>query len=200
MTPTSRCQGPRALAALVRHDLQNLRENTNLLEALQQQITVLDQQVEERTKELRQRNEQLQQTMDQLKEMQDQIVTQQKLASLGALTAGIAHEIKNPLNFVTNFSELSKDLCKELREILQKQRARLEPAQADDIEDLLATLEQNVQKIHEHGKRADSIVRGMLLHSRARPENASRPTSTPLSMNMSGCLSRPARGRTPRSI
>lgn len=144
------------------------RENSGLLEALHQQITLLDHQVEERTKELRQRNEQLEQAMGSLKEMQNQIVIQEKMASLGALTAGIAHEIKNPLNFVNNFSELSKDLCEELRELLEKQRSRLDPGLAEEIEDITSTLEQNVRKIQEHGKRADSIVRGMLLHSRGK--------------------------------
>lgn len=147
---------------------QIFRENSGLLEALHQQITLLDHQVEERTKELRQRNDLLEQAMASLREMQNQIVIQEKMASLGALTAGIAHEIKNPLNFVNNFSELSKDLCEELRELLEKQRANLDPGLAGEIEDITSTLEQNVRKIQEHGKRADSIVRGMLLHSRGK--------------------------------
>jgi two-component system NtrC family sensor kinase len=91
-------------------------------------------------------------------------VQTQKLASLGQLTAGIAHEIKNPLNFVNNFSSLSTELLGELQEALQglpiDQKARAE------IDELTETLRSNLDKIEQHGKRADSIVKNMLLHSR----------------------------------
>src|ERR1051326_5239404 len=104
----------------------------------------------------------------ELQEAQKQLVLSEKMASLGQLTAGIAHEIKNPLNFVNNFAVLSSDLTKELKEELNKQRAKLDPANASVIEELLSDLEQNVTKINDHGKRADSIVKGMLLHSRGK--------------------------------
>ncbi len=90
---------------------------------------------------------------------QEQLTTQQKLASLGALTAGIAHEIKNPLNFVNNFSEVSGDLVDEIKELLQKENNQ----QGMEI---VENLKQNLDRINQHGKRADSIVKGMLLHSR----------------------------------
>ena len=106
--------------------------------------------------------------LEELKEAQKQLVLSEKMASLGQLTAGIAHEIKNPLNFVNNFAVLSSDLTKELREELEKQKLKLDPANASAIADLLNDLEQNVTKINEHGKRADSIVKGMLLHSRGK--------------------------------
>jgi signal transduction histidine kinase len=112
------------------------------------------------------KTEELERTLQKLKVTQDQLVVQEKLASLGALTAGIAHEIKNPLNFVNNFSQLSVELVQELREELGKEQAKLDPGVRDNVEDVLQNLEQNVAKINEHGKRADSIVRGMLLHSR----------------------------------
>ncbi|PYT29731.1 MAG: hypothetical protein DMG57_10635 [Acidobacteria bacterium] len=96
------------------------------------------------------------------KRLRDQLVVQEKLASLGTLTAGIAHEIRNPLNFVTNFAELSVELVRELRQ-------SLDPAAAGGVEDILADLEQNAAKIRDHGKRADSIVHSMLLHSRSQP-------------------------------
>ena len=101
-------------------------------------------------------NLELQKTLGDLRATQSQLVQQEKLASLGALTAGIAHEIKNPLNFVTNFSELSNELLEELKE------------SKDDKEktEIIETLQGNLVKINEHGKRADAIVKSMLEHSR----------------------------------
>src|SRR5260221_6069598 len=92
----------------------------------------------------------------------------EQLLALGALTAGIAQEIKNPINFVNNFAELSVDLMKELREDISGQEERLDPKTLTDIQDILNDLEHNAAKINEHGKRADSIVRGMLMHSRGK--------------------------------
>ncbi|HTS00611.1 MAG TPA: two-component regulator propeller domain-containing protein [Bacteroidota bacterium] len=128
---------------------------------LKQREIELETQVENRTKELRG-------ALDNLKETQNQLVLSEKMASLGQLTAGIAHEIKNPLNFITNFAALSGDLAKELRQELVAERDHVEPRRAAEIGTLLDDLEQNVQKINDHGKRADSIVRGMLLHSRGK--------------------------------
>jgi PAS domain S-box-containing protein len=125
----------------------------------------LERQVEERTRELQAKNAELEQALQRLRDMQDQIIMQQKLASLGALTAGIAHEIRNPLNFVNNFAELSAELTQELREDIGKQKNRLDSETLADIESIIYDLEQNVQKINEHGKRADRIVNSMLLHS-----------------------------------
>jgi GAF domain-containing protein len=101
-----------------------------------------------------------------LRRTQDRLVQTEKLASLGQLTAGIAHEIKNPLNFVNNFSELSVDLVAELREAVAPGRAELDTALRAEIDDLTETLQGNLEKIAHHGKRADSIVKNMLLHSR----------------------------------
>ncbi|MBI1764446.1 MAG: GAF domain-containing protein [Acidobacteria bacterium] len=103
-----------------------------------------------------------------LKATQDQLVVQEKLASLGALTAGIAHEIKNPLNFVNNFADLSVELMDELREDINKHKAAIPEKDFENIEDLLDDLTGNAKKINEHGKRADGIVRSMLLHSRGQ--------------------------------
>jgi signal transduction histidine kinase len=129
--------------------------------------------LEERQRELqvlndreRQKTEELEAALGQLKDTQDQLVVQEKMASLGALTAGIAHEIKNPLNFITNFSEISVDMLDEAREILVTCGKSLPPADADYLDGLIADLNVNLRKIQEHGKRADSIVRGMLAHSR----------------------------------
>jgi len=109
---------------------------------------------------------QLDATLQNLKATQQQLATQQKLASLGQLTAGIAHEIKNPLNFVNNFAVLSVDLMKELSETLAQQKDKLGEEVVAEIEDLLATLEQNAEKINHHGKRADGIVKSMMQHAR----------------------------------
>ncbi|MBN1542310.1 GAF domain-containing protein, partial [candidate division KSB1 bacterium] len=106
--------------------------------------------------------------LQDLKGTQEKLVTQSKLAALGALTAGIAHEIKNPLNFVNNFAELTSDLVDELRQEIEKYRNKLDPADLAAIDELLATMKQNTGKINEHGKRADSIVRSMLQHSRGK--------------------------------
>jgi GAF domain-containing protein len=100
--------------------------------------------------------------LEELKRTQAQLVQQEKLASLGALTAGIAHEIKNPLNFINNFAELDVELVRELRdEAINNPDARLK-----EVDDVLADIEQNSKKIAEHGHRADGIVRSMLDHSR----------------------------------
>ncbi len=99
---------------------------------------------------------------------QEKLVTQSKLAALGALTAGIAHEIKNPLNFVNNFAELIGELVAELRETLTGQLDRMEPAKKTETVEILDTLQQNAAKIMEHGRRADNIVKSMLQHSRGK--------------------------------
>ena len=114
------------------------------------------------------KSDELTQALQQLKKAQDQLVVQQKMASLGTLTAGIAHEIKNPLNFVTNFAEISTTLVADIRDSLDSQKARIDPKELDYIQETLTDLDQNVAKIREHGKRADGIVKGMLMHSRGQ--------------------------------
>src|SRR4030095_871893 len=100
------------------------------------------------------------QTVDSLKKTQSQLIQSEKMASLGELTAGIAHEIQNPLNFVNNFSEVNKELIEELQE-------RLKAGNLDDALTLTIDIKENEQKVIHHGKRADAIVKGMLQHSRA---------------------------------
>jgi signal transduction histidine kinase len=114
--------------------------------------------------ELRQRTDDLSLSLEDLRTAQDRLVQTEKLASLGQLTAGIAHEIKNPLNFVNNFSALSAELIDELHDVLTP--ATLDPKTREEIDELTLMLKGNLEKVVQHGKRADSIVKNMLLHSR----------------------------------
>jgi GAF domain-containing protein len=114
--------------------------------------------------ELRQRTDDLTASLEDLRTAQDRLVQTEKLASLGQLTAGIAHEIKNPLNFVNNFSSVSVELIDELSEVLGT--VKTDEKTRDDIAELADTLRGNLEKIVQHGKRADAIVKNMLLHSR----------------------------------
>ena len=148
----------------------NLKETTEQLrisnEKLEDYSKTLELKVEERTAELVAKNTELDSALQTLKSAQAQLIQSEKLASLGKLTAGIAHEIKNPLNFVNNFAELSADLARELKEEIEKVRDRLEEKDVEYLTEIIGDLESNSLKIHDHGKRADSIIRGMLLHSR----------------------------------
>jgi GAF domain-containing protein len=113
--------------------------------------------------ELRQRTHELSASLDNLRTTQDRLVQTQKLASLGQLTAGIAHEIKNPLNFVNNFSGVSAELVDELQEALEASGQN--EKRRGEVAELMDTLRSNLDKVVQHGKRADAIVKNMLLHS-----------------------------------
>ncbi len=118
--------------------------------------------------EEKRRGEDLANALEELKKTQDRLLVQQKLASLGSLTAGIAHEIKNPLNFVTNFAEILKSLIADLRDSIASQKERIDPNELDFIDGTLNDIDTNATKIREHGQRADNIVKGMLMHSRGQ--------------------------------
>jgi two-component system, NtrC family, sensor kinase len=122
-------------------------------------------------------------SLEDLRTAQDRLVQTEKLASLGQLTAGIAHEIKNPLNFVNNFSAVSVELIGELREALGG--AHLDSKLRAEISEIADTLQGNLDKVVQHGKRADAIVKNMLLHSRQGSGEHRRSISTPLSMRAS---------------
>lgn len=110
--------------------------------------------------QLRKQKTELEDTLEKLKDTQSQLIQSEKMASLGVLTAGIAHEIQNPLNFVNNFSELSNELIVEIKD-------ELAVGNYQEVHDILNNVQENLGKITHHGKRADGIVKGMLLHSRA---------------------------------
>jgi two-component system, NtrC family, sensor kinase len=114
--------------------------------------------------EVQARTRELSQSLDDLRTAQDRLIQTEKLASLGQLTAGIAHEIKNPLNFVNNFAALSAELTDELNGLLKS--ASLAQDTREGIDELTGMLKDNLAKVVQHGKRADSIVKNMLLHSR----------------------------------
>lgn len=114
----------------------------------------LELKVQERSASLKQKNKELSSALKTQKEMQAQLIHSEKMASLGMLTAGIAHEIKNPLNFISNFAELSQESLQELKE------------QPEDLESITEDLDIYISKIREHAKRADGIIKSMLLHSR----------------------------------
>ena len=130
--------------------LEKTQENERII---REQNVMLESRVEERTEELRQ-------SLEDLKATQSKLIQSEKLASLGELTAGIAHEIQNPLNFVNNFSDLNVELVGELKEYLEK-------GDTEEVNAILGDLQQNSEKINHHGKRADGIVKSMLEHSRA---------------------------------
>ncbi len=130
-----------------------IRVTAEKQELLTQQNVLLEKQVKERTTDL-------QNSLQNLKTTQSQLIQSEKMASLGELTAGIAHEIQNPLNFVNNFSEVSNELIDEMNEELEK-------GDIPEAMEISKDIKQNLGKILHHGKRADNIVKGMLQHSRS---------------------------------
>jgi two-component system, NtrC family, sensor kinase len=137
---------------VVQKELEKEMERSQLIEEQKDKLEI---QVEERTHELKL-------SLDNLKATQTQLIQKEKLASLGELTAGIAHEIQNPLNFVNNFSELSVDLVKDLKKEIEKP-----DIDKEYVGELFTDLASNQDKINHHGKRASNIVKGMLEHSRS---------------------------------
>ncbi len=122
--------------------------------------------VEKLAEELQGKNEELESTLNALNRAQDQIVMREKLAALGELTAGVAHEIRNPLNFVKNFSEVSGELIVELREVLEEGEEKITDDQRDLIQEISSDLSSNLERIRSHGDRANRIVHDMLMMGR----------------------------------
>ena len=147
----------KALAAEAQRRLEAEQEQRRILG----QNHTLEYEVNQRTAALAQQTDALRTTLQELRDTQEQLIQAEKMASLGELTAGIAHEIQNPLNFVNNFADVSAELVAEL------EAEQASPAPDAGLEDeLLSDLRHNLHKINQHGQRAASIVRGMLAHSR----------------------------------
>ncbi|MEO7119547.1 MAG: ATP-binding protein [Ginsengibacter sp.] len=137
-------------------DLNDLNEQQK--SALTRQNESLEKRVQDRTLELSQQKEMLQKSLDSLKSTQLQLIQSEKMASLGVLTAGIAHEIQNPLNFVNNFSDINKELLSDMKDEISK-------GNLDEVRAIANDITENEEKISHHGRRADAIVKGMLQHS-----------------------------------
>lgn len=131
------------------------RLNRFMVEQLKNREKELELQVAERTADLERKNLELENAIKKIRESQQQLILQEKLASLGSLTAGVAHELHNPLNFVNNFTELSLELIDETSAARSN----------ENVQDNLSTLKRNLNKILHHGKRAEDIIRAMIMHS-----------------------------------
>ena len=127
--------------------------------------------VEMLAEDLKAKNNELESVLDKLRRAQDQIVMKEKLAALGELTAGVAHEIKNPLNFVKNFSEASEELLEELHEVLEESNEKLSDDQQGLIQEITDDLNSNFDRIKHHSERADRIVHDMLMLGRGEAEH-----------------------------
>jgi two-component system, NtrC family, sensor kinase len=143
---------------------QMMEEEEKMKRLAEEQRERLEILVQERTKEIMEQKEELQQAVVDLKAAQAQLIHAEKMASLGELTAGIAHEIQNPLNFVNNFSEVNLELAAELKDEIDK--TSLGEEDKTNLIAITNMIRQNQDKITYHGKRADGIVKGMLQHSR----------------------------------
>jgi two-component system NtrC family sensor kinase len=155
-------QGNETNKALSKQLLKNDQLKNEAIELEQEKQHILATQNETLEKQVTERTAELNQSLDVLKATQNQLIQSEKLANLGELTAGIAHEIQNPLNFVINFSELSLNIVKDLKD--EMEAPLIDKAYIDE---LFNDLSANQEKINHHGKRASSIVKGMLAHSRA---------------------------------
>ena len=142
--------------SMIQFKLERIEKDRNTLSIMLQE-SIED--LQKKSSVIEESNKTLTQTLDELKATQAQLIQSEKMASLGELTAGIAHEIQNPLNFVNNFSEVSSELIDEMKEQLEK-------GNEEDAKAIANEIKMSLEKINHHGKRADGIVKSMLQHSR----------------------------------
>lgn len=154
------------LLAMMLFGMYNSRKN---IRKKREALALLNTELATKQNALEDSNSKLKQSLDELQSTQAQLIQSEKMASLGELTAGIAHEIQNPLNFVNNFSEVSHELIDEMNE-------ELEQKNYEEAQEIANDIKLNLEKITHHGKRADSIVKGMLQHSRSS-DNTKEPTN-----------------------
>lgn len=155
---------------LIRGSVTDISERKWAQELHKNYSLTLEEQVAARTQEIEAKNLELEATLEKLRQTQSRMIIQEKMASLGVLTAGIAHEIKNPLNFVNNFAELTVELVGEARALLEKHGDKLAGSDGEMLFELFNDISQNAVRIREHGRRADGIVQSMLLHSRGKSD------------------------------
>ena len=151
---------------LLRKQKAEIDEQAQRLQQLNGELNRSNEELQQQKQTITAQRDHLEETLQELKAAQEQLVEREKMASLGEVTAGIAHEIQNPLNFVNNFSEVSVELVQELKEEM-KQATRNNDGNSEHLSSLLTELEQNLARITQHGRRADCIVKDMLQHSRA---------------------------------
>src|SRR6187399_1121026 len=142
--------------SMIQFKLERIEKDRNTLSIMLQE-SIED--LQKKSLVIEDANKALTQTLEELKSTQVQLIQSEKMASLGELTAGIAHEIQNPLNFVNNFSEVNTELINEMVDEAEKGNTK-------EVKSIAHDIKQNLEKINHHGKRADSIVKGMLQHSR----------------------------------
>lgn len=145
-------------SAIIRQNRQAFIEKERMHEHLEEKVAL-------RTEQLQQSNADLKTTVRQLETTQQQLIQAEKMASFGRLTADVAHELKNPLNFVNNFAELAAEYVDELHESLSAIPNGVSVMEADEVATLLSDIRLNVSKIGEHGRRADGVIRSMMLHA-----------------------------------
>jgi len=162
-------------AALSIHNARLYRNLELSNQRLEEYNRSLEQRVKQRTLALSDKNDELTETLRQLRDTQQQLIVQQKLAAMGALTAGVAHELKNPLNFITNFADLSTEAVEDFLGLMASQRGRLDDEVVAELDETTRILRENMAKIAAHGRRANGIITGMSMHATtAKPPTRQR--------------------------
>jgi signal transduction histidine kinase len=158
-----------AITNILNASIAEIEKQKRIIEEAKNEINETLLELDKQKNVIEEKNKDLNQALINLQDTQAQLIQSEKMASLGELTAGIAHEIQNPLNFVNNFSEVNAELIDEMYEQIEKENL-------DNVKTLAKDIKDNQQKITHHGKRADAIVKGMLQHSRSSSGGVKEPT------------------------